>query len=131
MAPSRKDPTITADPRRQYRVASGFEGTLEVSLLLADGAEHPAELVDVSAGGTCLRWPPGRAVVLNIGQRVRLRMQSCTSDRPVTVRAEVRWLGADDDGNIRYGLEFKDLDEIFDQLSPALWRLFNARKTQR
>ena len=105
--------------------------TLAVSLLLSDGSEHPAELVNVSAGGTCLRWSSTTAVVLNIGQTVRLRIQPCMADRPVTVRAEVRWLGADDEGQIRYGLQFRDLNEIFDQLSPSLWRLFNARRTPR
>lgn len=131
MAPSSKNTTVTSDPRRQYRVTSGLDGTLDVSLVLADGSEHPAELVDVSAGGTCLRWPTGRAVVLNIGQQVDLRIQPCMADRPVTVQAEVRWLGADDEGNVRYGLQFHNLAEVFDQLSPTLWRLFNARRTQR
>jgi c-di-GMP-binding flagellar brake protein YcgR len=131
MAPSSKNTSVTADPRRQYRVSSGLDGALAAALVLADGTEHLAELVNVSAGGTCLRWSPGRAVVLNIGQQVKLRIQSCTAERSITVRARVRWLGADDEGNIRYGLEFQDLAEVFDQLSPTLWRLFNARKTRR
>ncbi|MGD2063437.1 MAG: PilZ domain-containing protein [Nitrospirota bacterium] len=131
MSPPTKNRTVTTDPRRQYRVSSGLDGTLTVSLVLSDGTEHPAELVNVSAGGTCLRWPSKKVVVLNIGQRVTLRIQSCTADGPVTVRAEVRWLGADDEGNIRYGLEFRNLDEVVNRLSPDLWRLFNARRTRR
>jgi c-di-GMP-binding flagellar brake protein YcgR len=131
MATSSKTKTATTDPRRQYRLSSGLTGTLAVALVLADGTEHPAELVNVSASGTCLRCAAGEAVVLHIGQRVELHMQSFIADAPVTLHAAVRWLGADDEGNIRYGLEFRDLDQIFGQLSPTLWRLFNARNTRR
>jgi c-di-GMP-binding flagellar brake protein YcgR len=120
-----------SDTRRESRVSKNLDRALSVSLLLADGTEHPAELVDVSACGTCLRWPPGQLVVLNIGQPVSLRLQGHTSDQPITVDAEVRWLGADDEGNVRYGLEFHDLHEVLHELSPTLWRLFSARKTRR
>jgi len=126
-----KNTPFATDPRRQYRVFSDLDGTLAVAVVLADGTAHPAELVNMSAGGTCLRWSPEKTMELNVGQPVKLRVQACTANTPVTIRAEVRWLGADDEGNIRYGLEFHNLDELFVQLSPTLWRLFNARKTRR
>jgi len=127
----RKNNPIATDPRRQYRLSSSLDGTLSVAVVLPDGTAHPAELVDVSAGGTCLRWSPERTVELNVGQPVMLRMQACTADTPVTIHATVRWLGADNEGNNRYGLEFRNLDELFVQLSPTLWRLFNARRARR
>ena len=126
-----KNTPVAIDPRRQYRISSRLDGTLAVALVLADGTEQPAELVDVSAGGTCLRWSSGKTLELNVGQPVKIRVQACTANTPVTIGAKVRWLGADNEGHIRYGLEFENLDELFVQLSPTLWRLFNARKTRR
>lgn len=130
-APPGKSTTSTADRRRQYRISSGLDGTLTVALILADGAEHPAELVDVSAGGACLRWPPGKIVVLNVGQQVRLWMQSSIAGAPITLSATVRWIGTDDERNVRYGVEFHDLDEMFADLSPGLRWLFNRRRVER
>ena len=131
MALVNKNNPFATDARRQYRLSSSLDGTLAVAVVLPDGTAHPAELVDVSAGGTCLRWSPKNTVELNVGQPVQLRVQACTADTPVTIRATVRWLGADIEGNHRYGLEFRNLDELFVQLSPTLWRLVNARKTRR
>jgi len=130
MAAFNRTKTATTDHRRQYRLSSGLDGTLAVALVLADGSERPAELINVSASGTCLRWPSGNAVELHIGQQVKLHMQSFAADAPVTLHATVRWLGADDQGDIRYGLEVRDLDQVFAQLSPTLWRLFSGRKTR-
>jgi len=131
MALVSKNSPFATDPRRQYRLSSSFDGTLAVAVVLSDGTAHPAELVDVSAGGTCLRCALKNTVELNVGQPVTLHVRACTADTPVAIRATVRWLGADNEGNNRYGLEFQNLDELYVQLSPTLWRLLNARKTRR
>jgi len=131
MTPSSHTAIATPDPRRQYRVTSALDGTLAVALVLADGTEHPAEMVDVSAGGTCLRCALEKAMVPDIGQQVVLRVQPFVADTPVTLHATIRWLGADESGNIRCGLEFQDFDQLIDRLSPTLWRPFNTRNTRR
>jgi len=43
----------------------------------------------------------------------------------------VRWLSADDAGNIRCGLEFEDLYEIFEHVMPTLWQLCHALHGRR
>jgi c-di-GMP-binding flagellar brake protein YcgR len=131
LAPSGDGTAGTAEQRRQYRISSGFEGILAFALVLADGSEHPAELVDVSAGGACLRWPIKDLVVLDVWQEIRLCAKSSMAKQPIMITAQVRWCGPDDEAHIRYGVEFLDLDDQPDQISPALRWLFNRRRSPR
>ena len=119
------------EQRQQYRVSSGLDGILAVALILGDGVENPAQLVDVSAGGACVRCPVKDLVVLDVGQQIRLRMRSPMAKGPLTVNAQVRWCDADDEGNVRYGVQFLDLEESTDQINPALRWIFNRRRTPR
>ena len=131
MPPSDKNRTDTAERRRQYRISSGLDGALNIGLVMANGTVHAAVPIDISAGGICLQWPREKLVVLNIGHEAELRIQSRAVDEPLRIRAVVRWMATDADGNVRYGFEFQEVGDLFGQIPPALWGLFNRRKLPR
>ena len=128
MTPPPADPGSGAAQRRYYRIESGLDTFLDVALLLADGTTLAAELVDLSAGGTGLRWPVASTPVLDVGEAVVLRFQPHPTGRPLEVDATVRWMAIDDDG-VRYGFEIGEIDRA--DLDPRLWSLFNRRSTPR
>ncbi|HEX9593612.1 MAG TPA: PilZ domain-containing protein [bacterium] len=128
MLPSNKNPTVTVERRRHYRISSGLDAEFTIGLVMPNGLVHAAMPVDISVGGVCLWWPREELVGLNVGQRVKLRIHPSTADAPVTIQAAVRWTSTDVDGNTRYGLEFENLYEIFEHIMPILWRLCHGRK---
>lgn len=126
-----KKPSVTVERRRRERISANLAAALTIGLVMDDGTVRGAVPVDISAGGVCLQWSPGDAVALDVGERVALRLQPCTADAAVTVDAVVRWLGTDDDGHIRCGLEFEDVYKIFADVMPSLWTLCHALHGQR
>jgi hypothetical protein len=131
MTSSSKKPSVTVERRRHDRISAELEAALSVGLVMEDGTVRTAVPVNISTGGVCLRWSPEDMVALNVGQRVELCIEPVISDAPVTVQATVRWTGVDDDGSIRYGLEFEDLYRIFEDVMPALWRLCRVMHGRR
>jgi len=123
MPPSHKNHTVTTELRRHHRISTGLDAAFTIGLVMTNGTVHPAVPVDISVSGLCLRWPADEIRILDVGERVELRIHPCTGDTPVTVHAAVRWTGADVDGNIRYGFEFVHMYEIFEHITPILWRL--------
>jgi|GEM_PF-2166562 len=102
-----------ADLRRHYRVASGLDALLTVVLVLEDGPEVPAELVDLSASGACLRWPLATTPVLDLNDTVQLNFQARGGKAPLKIQATVRWMAAEAE-SIRYGFEFQDARSLSD-----------------
>jgi len=119
-----------ADQRRHYRIASGLDALLAVTLVLADGTTLAAELLDLSAGGTGLRWPAASTPVLDVGEEVTLRFEPCPTGRPLEVDATVRWMAIDETG-VRYGFEIGEIDTVAADMDPCLWGLFNRRRSPR
>jgi len=119
-----------ADLRRHYRVASGLDALFEVALILADGTTLAAEILDLSAGGTGLRWPAASTPILDVGEAVVLRFQPHPTGRALEVSATVRWM-AIDEGGVRYGFEIGEIDTLAADMDPRLWSLFNRRRTPR
>jgi len=131
MSSPRKRIVETAERRRSDRISTDLDTMLAVALVLADGTECPVKLVDVSSGGAGLLWPLEKEVVVDVGQPVTLHIRPRTTDASITVHGTVRWLSADDAGNIRCGLEFEDLYEIFEHVMPTLWQLCHALHGRR
>jgi c-di-GMP-binding flagellar brake protein YcgR len=127
MTPSNRPATVTLERRRHYRLSSRLNTALRVGLVMSHGTEDFAEVVDLSASGTSLRWPAARMVVVDVGQEVELRVQPCTADESLTVHAAVRWRKPDDSDTVRYGLEFQERAD----LAPSLCRLFDRRHGPR
>jgi hypothetical protein len=123
--------TSAAEKRCHYRIASALDSMLDMAIVMGDDRLLPAAIVDLSAGGVCLSWPPENLPVLDVGAEVELRVQSRTTRKPFRLRAEVRWLGADHAGNLRYGFAFQDLRELVGLADPVLWGLFNRRHSRR
>jgi hypothetical protein len=71
--------------------------------LRAGDVEVPAEVQDVSPGGLCVlartELDPGTEVVVSLGDR----------EAPVDARAKVAWSRPDEEGQVRFGLEFLTL----------------------
>ena len=126
MTSPNKKPPVTVERRRHERISDDIAAALTVGLVMEDGRVHTAVPINVSTGGVCLRWSPDDPVVLAVGQQVDLHLQPATAAAPVQVQAVVRWAGEDDDGNLRYGLEFADLYKVFEDVIPALWQLCHA-----
>ena len=103
---------------------------LMTSLVLRDGRMIPAGLVDLSAGGACLRWSLNTTPVLDLNDKVQLTFQVKGRAVPVTREAEVRWMG-NDAGFVHYGFEFCDSDDFDAGGDAVLWGLFNRRRTRR
>lgn len=131
MTSSTNKPPVTVERRRHERISTNLEAALRIGLVMENGTVHAAVPMDISTAGVCLRWPPGDATVLNVGQRVTLRMQLATADEWVTVQAVVRWTGVDEDENIRCGMEFEDLFKIFEDVMPTLWELCHTLHDRR
>jgi len=131
MTPSNRPATVTQEKRRHYRLSSRLETALRVGLVMPHGTEEFAEVVDLSASGTCLRWPASRMAVIDVGQKVELRVQPCAVDESLTVPAAVRWRSYDDSGTVRYGLEFQEPAELPGQFAPSLCRLLEPRTEPR
>jgi len=131
MTPSKRPATVTPERRRHYRLSSRLDTALRVALVMSHGTEHFAEVVDLSASGTCLRWPANRMAVVDIGQEVELRVQPCTVDESLTVHAAVRWRARDDSDMIRYGFEFQERVDLPGRIAPTLCRLFGRRNGLR
>ena len=108
MTASDKPTNVLTEKRRHYRISSRLDTALSVGLVMAHGTETPAEVVDLSASGTCLRWPVERMAVVDVGQDVELRVQPCAVDDSLTVHAAVRWRISDDAGAVRYGFAFQE-----------------------
>jgi len=119
-----------ADQRRHYRVCSGLDALLAVTLGLEGGREIPAELVDLSAGGACLRWSLSMTPVLDLSDTVQLNFRARSGAAPLTIQAIVRWMGTEVD-SIRYGFEFQDTGDLTATADATLWALFNRRRTPR
>jgi c-di-GMP-binding flagellar brake protein YcgR len=119
-----------ADQRRHYRVASGLDALLGVTLGLEGGREIPAELVDLSASGACLRWPLATTPVLDLSDTVQLSFQTRSGKAPLKIQATVRWMAAEAE-SIRYGFEFQDASDLAATGDATLWALFNRRRTPR
>jgi c-di-GMP-binding flagellar brake protein YcgR len=122
---NKKDP-VAGERRRHNRLSADVAAALTIGLVAEDGSVYAPVPIDISTGGVCLRWPSEDPMVLDVGQRVELRIQPSTTETPVVVQAVVRWTGADDDGSVRYGLEFDDLYKIFEDVIPALWQVCHA-----
>jgi c-di-GMP-binding flagellar brake protein YcgR len=131
MTTSDKKNSVTVERRRHARISGDLESAVKVDLVMENGTAHAAVPIDISTGGVALRWSPENALVLQVGQRVELRIQPVTADAPVTVEAVVRWTGIDDDGSVRYGMEFENLFKIFEDVIPALWQLCHALHERR
>jgi len=128
MPSSHKNHSATAERRRHHRISTGLDAAFTIGVVMTNGTVQPAVPVDISVSGLCLQWPPDETVMLDIGERVELRIHPSTADAPITVHADVRWAGADVDGRIRYGLEFVHLYEIFEHITPILWRLCHGQE---
>jgi len=120
----------TADQRRHYRVRSGLDALLGVTLGLDGEREIPAELVDLSAGGACLRWSLATTPVLDLSDTVQLNFQPRSGTAPLRIQAIVRWMGTEAE-SIRYGFEFQDIGDLTATADATLWALFNRRRTAR
>jgi c-di-GMP-binding flagellar brake protein YcgR len=131
MSSPRKRIFETAERRRYERISTGLDTLLAVAVVLPDGTECPTKPIDMSSGGVGLLWPLERQVVIDVGQRVTLHIHPRTSDVSAMVHATVRWLSADNTGNIHCGLEFEDVYEIFEHVMPTLWQLCHALHGRR
>lgn len=120
---------LPSDQRALYRVrANSTEAQVFVGL--PDGPVR-AELRDLSARGCGFVLPTASAASLEQGGVVMLRMVVGGDDLPhLFVRAVVRSLGAAD-GGTRVGVEFDDLERLFQQIQPVQWRFFNRRQAFR
>jgi hypothetical protein len=127
MTPSSGSATVTAERRRHHRLSSRLDTALSVCLVMANGTEHLAEVVDLSASGIRLRWPAERMAVVDVGQEVELHVQPCTVNEPLAVHAAVRWRDPDDSGKVRYGLEFQERADLPGEVAATLCRLFGRR----
>jgi c-di-GMP-binding flagellar brake protein YcgR len=119
-----------AEQRRHYRVTAGLDAMLTVALQLPDGRTIPAELVDLSADGACLRWPLATMPVLDLNDTVQLLFQAKTGTVPLEILAAVRWMGPDT-GFVKYGFEFQDVGDLAAAGDARLWALFNRRRHLR
>jgi len=120
----------TADQRRHYRVRSGLDALLGVALGLDGGREISAELVDLSAGGACLRWSLATTPVLDLSDTVQLKFQARSGTAPLRIQAIVRWMGTGAE-SICYGFEFQDTGDLTATADATLWALFNRRRAPR
>jgi len=127
MTPSIKPAKVTMERRRHYRLSSKLDTALSVDLVMAHGTEQPAEVADLSASGTRLRWPAERMAVVDVGQDVELRIRRHAVDESLTIHAAVRWRQTDDAGNIRYGFEFLERADLPGQVAANLCRLLARR----
>ncbi|HBB41126.1 MAG: hypothetical protein COW73_07365 [Nitrospirae bacterium CG18_big_fil_WC_8_21_14_2_50_70_55] len=128
MALPPSDTNTGGDPRRPYRICRDLDLQLEVTLVCADSTSVVAEIVDLSARGTGLRWPAAAPPQLDLGEEVVLRFQPRPAGRPLELHATVRWRAVGAEG-VRYGFEFGAFPTA--AIDPRLWTLFNRRRTAR
>lgn len=127
------DPLSGAERRRAARVlhVEGADGIrLTVELRLAGGVAFPAVLRDTSAGGARLAFQAASPPELGVGTPCEVRFQEQAAERPVVATGQVvhQMVGA---GMALIGVRFTRREELYRQLTPALWARFNRRKFVR
>ncbi len=117
--------------RKNYRVKLKSDRDLEVTLKAAqEPASHPGEIVDVSADGVGVRFAAKARPGLAVGSEVDLRFTSTQLKKPLEVQARVR-RRHEEEGAVRYGLQFLGEEQTDRKLSPILHALFNRRAAYR
>ena len=118
--------------RGQYRRKPTKQQGLSVKMQLKEGGPLlPASKVeDVSAGGVALSFAEGKAPRIAEGAVVSLIFGSFVHLGKVRVRAQLDSL-VPFQGKNRYGFEFTDTEDLFQQCDAYYFKFFNRRRTVR
>lgn len=121
--------------RAHYRVAAGDVPRVHVTVRTSNGAVVTGDPTNVSVDGAALRFALSESdrtagPVFEIGEQVELQFALPARDNPVLVRAMVIHR-TDENAARHYGFHFTDRAQLDSQLTPALFRLFNRRASDR
>lgn len=125
----KQEPVSSAERRSAYRKSASQLQGLSVDLAGPSG-RGIGNLVDVSAHGARVSFPPGYDPSLSVEDVVEATIQSL-SHGVLRLDARVVHAAPSDQGGVLYGLEFLDPEQALSDLNPFYARLFNRRAAPR